>query len=108
MLNNESIIENKEVQTLPLNILLRRRRVELGLRQAELAEVLRVTAVAIGNWEAGLRRMEFSKLPRIAAALHLDPKQVCVYALAEFYPAVYAVLFEADGAAVPKSLPLAS
>ena len=77
----------------PLHILLRRRREELSLFQAQIAETLHVTPECIGQWECGRRRMELSKLPRIAAALQLDARQLCAQALAEFHPSVYAALF---------------
>jgi len=77
----------------PVHTLLRRRRKELSLMQAELAETLRVSPECIVLWECGRRRMELSKLPRLAAALQIDPKELCAKALAEFYPSVYAALF---------------
>jgi transcriptional regulator with XRE-family HTH domain len=77
----------------PLHILLRRRREELHLIQAQVAEALHVTPECVTNWECGRRRMELSKLPRIAAVLQLDPKELCAKALAEFHPLVYAALF---------------
>ena len=84
----------------PLHILLRRRREELSLFQAQVAEALHVTPECIGQWECGRRRMELSKLPRIAAALQLDAKKLCAKALAEFHPLVYAALFGPDAAPV--------
>ena len=78
---------------LPLHVLLRRRREELSLFQSQVAEVLHVSPECITQWECGRRRMELSKLPRIAAALHLDAKELCAKALAEFHPLVYAALF---------------
>ncbi len=77
----------------PINITLRRRREELGLKQEHLAEHLHVTPQTVGQWERGLRRMELGKIPRIAALLELDAKELCARALAEFYPSVYAALF---------------
>jgi len=77
----------------PLHILLRRRREELFLHQVQIAEALRVTPECIGQWECGRRRMELSKIPRIAEALQLDAKELCAKALSEFHPLVYAVLF---------------
>jgi DNA-binding XRE family transcriptional regulator len=77
----------------PLHILLRRRREELALFQADVAERLHVTPECICQWEAGRRRMELSKLPRIAAVLQIDPRELCVRALVEFHPLVYAALF---------------
>jgi hypothetical protein len=44
--------------------------------------------------------MELSKLPRIAAALQIDAKQLCAKALLEFHPLVYAALFGYDTAPV--------
>ena len=88
------------ITAVPLHLLMRRRRQELGLRQSALAEALHVTPECIGLWEAGRRRMDLSKLPRIAAALDLDPRQLCAIALAEFHPLLYASLFDDRGAAV--------
>jgi transcriptional regulator with XRE-family HTH domain len=85
---------------LPLHILLRRRREELSLCQAQVAEVLHVSPECITQWECGRRRMELSKLPRIAEALQLDAKKLCAKALAEFHPLVYAALFGHDAAPV--------
>jgi transcriptional regulator with XRE-family HTH domain len=81
---------------LPLHILLRRRREELSLLQAQVAEALHVSPECITQWECGRRRMELSKLPRIAEALQLDSKKLCAKALAEFHPLVYAALFGPD------------
>ena len=67
----------------PLHILLRRRRQELHMFQAEVAERLGVTPEAVTLWEGGHRRMELSKIPRIDAALQLDPKELCAKALEE-------------------------
>ena len=77
----------------PLRILLRRRRQELRLSQADLAEALDVSPECITLWEAGRRRMELSKLPHIAAVLQLDARRLCALALAQFHPLVYASLF---------------
>jgi|SRR4051812_31437440 transcriptional regulator with XRE-family HTH domain len=86
----------------PLHILLRRRRQELSLIQAQIAEALHVTPECIGQWECGRRRMELSKIPRIAEALQLDAKALCVKALEEFHPLVYATLF--GNVAVPANI----
>jgi transcriptional regulator with XRE-family HTH domain len=80
----------------PLHILLRRRRQELSLLQVQIAEALHVTPECVGQWESGHRRMELSKIPRIAEALQMDAKELCVKALAEFHPLVYATLFGKD------------
>jgi DNA-binding XRE family transcriptional regulator len=96
-MNQNSTITTTEV---PLHILLRRRREELSLFQAQIAEALHVTPECIGHWECGRRRMELSKLPRIAAVLQIDAKELCAKALAEFHPLVYAALFGHDVALV--------
>jgi DNA-binding XRE family transcriptional regulator len=83
----------------PLHILLRQRRQELSLVQSQLAEVLHVSPECIAQWECGRRRMELSKLPRIAAALQLDARELCTKALAEFHPLLYASLFGDDALA---------
>ena len=77
----------------PLHILLRRRREELSLLQADIAAALHVSPECVTMWEAGRRRMELCKLPRLAAALQIDAKQLCAKALAEFHPAFYDTLF---------------
>ena len=87
-MNSETICK-----TVPLHVLLRRRREQLRLRQSELAETLGVSPECIALWESGRRRMEFSKLPRIAQALRLDEKQLCIQGLLEFHPAVFQALF---------------
>ena len=86
------------VTVTPLHILLRQRREQLSLVQSDVAEALHVTPECVTLWEAGRRRMELSKLPRIAAILELDAKELCAQALAEFHPAFYATLFAPDGA----------
>ena len=86
----------------PLHILLRRRREELSLFQSQVAEALHVSPECVTQWEGGRRRMELSKLPRIAVVLQLDAKELCVKALAEFHPLVYAALFGND--AVPANV----
>jgi hypothetical protein len=37
--------------------------------------------------------MELSKIPRLAEALQLDARELCIQALAEFHPGFYATLF---------------
>jgi len=77
---------------IPLHILLRRRRQELKLVQSKVAEALHVSPECVTLWEAGRRRMDLSKLPRIAVVLQLDPQTLCAKALAEFHPLFYATL----------------
>ena len=89
-MNQNSTTTTTEV---PLHILLRRRREELSLYQTQIAEVLHVSPECVGQWECGRQRMQWSKLPRIDEVLHLDAKELCAKALAEFHPLVYAALF---------------
>jgi len=84
---------------MPLHMILRHRRVELHLLQAQVAESVGVSAQAVVLWECGRRRMELGKLPRIAQVLKLDARKLCAQGLREFHPAVYAVLFD-NGAAI--------
>ena len=77
----------------PLHTLLRRRRQELSLAQADVAAALNVSDGAVTLWESGRRRVELSKIPRLAEALQLDPRELCIQALAEFYPGFHATLF---------------
>ncbi len=78
---------------MPFHQILRRRRQELRLKQAQVAQALEVTPEAVGLWECGRRRMELDKLPRIAAILKLNAGELCRQALAEFHPCLYAALF---------------
>jgi transcriptional regulator with XRE-family HTH domain len=81
------------IGAVPLHIFLRRRRTELKLLQAQVAEALGVSPECVTLWEAGRRRMELSKLPRLAAVLQIDAKDLCARALAEFHPLFYNTLF---------------
>jgi transcriptional regulator with XRE-family HTH domain len=77
----------------PLHTRLRRRRQELHLVQADVAVALNVSDGAVTLWESGRRRMELSKIPRLAEALQLDARELCIQALAEFHPVFHATLF---------------
>ena len=79
--------------TMPLHQILRHRRQELRLKQAHIAEALQVTPEAVGLWECGRRRMEMDKLPRIAETLRLEKRGLCLAALHQFHPRMYAELF---------------
>jgi transcriptional regulator with XRE-family HTH domain len=100
MNQNPSVLASE----VPLHVLLRRRREELSLPQAQVAAALRVSPECVTQWELGRRRMELSKLPRIAAALQIDAKTLCMKALEEFHPLVHAALFgkEADASKTPQ------
>ncbi len=89
MNENAPITARKE----PLHVLLRRRREQLSLLQSEVAEAVHVSPECVTLWEAGRRRMELSKVPRLAEILEIDGKELCAKALQEFHPAFYATLF---------------
>jgi transcriptional regulator with XRE-family HTH domain len=88
-MNNPNITATE----VPLHVMLRRRRQELKLVQADVAEALHVSPECVTLWEAGRRHMELAKLPRLAAVLQLDAKELCAKALAEFHPIFYKTLF---------------
>ena len=46
------------------------KRIEAGLSQKQLAEILQVTQAAVANWEAGTAYPRASQPPDLAAALH--------------------------------------
>ena len=52
---------------------LRRRREELGISRAELAEALGVSRSAIGNYETGVSAPKEEVLLRLFDALRVDP-----------------------------------
>ena len=88
---------------LHLSDIIRLRRQRLGLKQAEIADQLRVGPESVGLWERGLRRIELNKVPRLAVALHLDEKDVCRVALYESHPSLYATLFGSEPPSQPRS-----
>lgn len=45
------------------------KRIEAGLSQKQLAEILQVTQAAVANWEAGTAYPRASQLPELAKAL---------------------------------------
>ena len=46
------------------------KRIEAGLSQKQLAEILQVTQAAVANWEPGTAYPRAAQLPELAAALH--------------------------------------
>lgn len=65
---------------------LRRRRLELDLRQADVARACGVTPEAICLIECGKRLPDFDRLPLLAEALSLDLKELYDLALQERTP----------------------
>jgi len=72
---------------------IRRRRLQLHLKQSQIAEELRVTEECIAHWESGRRRPELNKIPRLAAVLKISSRDLCRKALDEWHPAFYDGLF---------------
>ncbi len=89
--------------TMPLHLILRRRRQELRLNQAHVAEALNITPEAVSLWESGKRRMELDKLPRLAEILVLEKRDLCLAVLHQFHPRLYAELFGQRPPALPRS-----
>ena len=52
---------------------LRQKRIESGLTQVQLAEMLGVTKGAIGNYETGISSMKAESLFKVCDILHCDP-----------------------------------
>jgi transcriptional regulator with XRE-family HTH domain len=84
--------------------ILRQRRMELRLRQAEIAAELRVEPETIGHWESGRRRMELDRIPRVSSVLHLDAKDLCRRALSEWHPRFHDTLFATGQPQTPPCL----
>lgn len=73
--------------------LIRRRREELNLTQAEVAEKIGLTTDAITLVELGYRRLDLDHIPALAEALRLNRRQLCRQALQERAPQLYRELF---------------
>ncbi len=91
-----NINNNQQAVHLPLYLILKRLRKEAGIVQAEIAEQLRVTSEAVAQWERGHRRPCLDKLPRLAKILGIEPRALCLWALAEFHPCFYDAVFGAE------------
>ena len=73
--------------------LVRHRREELNLTQAEVATKLGVTADCITLVELGYRRLDLDRIPALADAVRLNRRQLCRQALRERAPELYRQLF---------------
>jgi transcriptional regulator with XRE-family HTH domain len=73
--------------------LIRRRREELNLTRAEVAEQIGVTTDAITLVELGYRRLDLDRVPALADALKLNRRHLCRQALQERAPQLYRQLF---------------
>jgi transcriptional regulator with XRE-family HTH domain len=90
---NTMINNQHQLTPLPLRALIRQRREQLNISQAQVAEAFRLTPEAVGHWERGTRRVELGKLPRLAVILQLDGPSFCYLALCEYFPVLAACLF---------------
>ncbi len=57
---------------MPMNIVIREKRKEIGLTQEQIAEYLGVSAPAVNKWEKGVTYPDISLLPALARLLGLD------------------------------------
>ena len=73
--------------------LIRCRREELNLTQAEVAEQVGLTTDAITLVELGYRRLDLDRIPALADALQLNRRKLCRQALQERAPELYRELF---------------
>jgi transcriptional regulator with XRE-family HTH domain len=86
-------MKNVNTRNVPFSDFIRQRRLELRLKQADIAAELHVTEEAVGHWESGRRRPELNKVPRLASVLKVQPQALCRKSLDEWYPAFYDGLF---------------
>jgi transcriptional regulator with XRE-family HTH domain len=80
---------------------IRRRRLELGLTQREVAQILDVTPDFISLLESGERRLDLDRIPRLADALSAERGDLCAWALLDRCPALFAEIFAVESVAVP-------
>ena len=57
---------------MPMNLVIQKKRRELGLTQEQMAEYLNVSAPAVSKWEKGLTNPDISLLPSLARLLKID------------------------------------
>ena len=72
---------------------IRQRREELELKQAELAKRMDLSPTTIAYLESGSRGCDLDHLPKLAAAINVDPRKLGQLYLEERYPALYRILF---------------
>jgi transcriptional regulator with XRE-family HTH domain len=78
--------------------LIRHRREELSLTQAEVAGKIGVTADCITLVELGYRRLDLDRIPTLADALKLDRRHLCREALKARAPQLYQELYKGKAA----------
>ncbi|HLW80036.1 MAG TPA: helix-turn-helix transcriptional regulator [Terriglobia bacterium] len=80
---------------------MRQRRLELDLTQREVAEVVGVTPDFIALLEAGMRRLDLARMPRLADALSTARGDLCAWALLDRCPELFAEIFSVESVAAP-------
>lgn len=87
-----------------LGSLIRARREELGLSQADVAHAVGIASPEfIGMVEKGVRRVALAKAAAFAGALELNHVDFCRWVLLETDCAFYSVLFGPDMPSQPRS-----
>ena len=56
--------------------LIRQKRLQAGLEQAELAERIGVTPAAVGNWERCIARPDFDTIPKLCSVLRISATEL--------------------------------
>jgi transcriptional regulator with XRE-family HTH domain len=91
-------------QNVRLAEFVRQRRKALQLKQADIAAAMRVEPESVRNWETERRRIELDKLPRLAAILEVNPKDLGRLALFEWHPCFHCAMFGSDPPGTPRWL----
>jgi transcriptional regulator with XRE-family HTH domain len=72
---------------------LRNRRLQLGLRQRDVAEALGVSPDFVSQVEAGDKCFDLERTPQLAAVLQINPSSLAHWTLIERAPQLYRALF---------------
>jgi transcriptional regulator with XRE-family HTH domain len=80
-----------------LSHFMRQRRLELNLRQKDVAEAIGSTADFVSLLEAGERRLDLDKVPLLADVLQAK----CAWALWDRCPQLFLEIFAAESVAAP-------
>jgi transcriptional regulator with XRE-family HTH domain len=84
---------------------IRQRRLQLGLTQKEVAQMIGVTADFISLLESGERRLDLDRIPRLADALDAERFDLCASALRDRCPRLFAEIFSVESVAAPPEPP---
>ncbi len=60
-----------------IGIVLKQRRIELNIKQDDLAERLGVTVQSVSKWERGINEPKASRVSQLAKELKLTEKEIC-------------------------------